>query len=208
MTSVIDGVRIGVTSKGKKEEAKRTKTALLRFFEANAWGNQDGSLWVFEHDGLPVAMIELWARGKSHRWGHTMLAISSDGLTGKAANNRWKPASGSGVVFKPVPKAKKPISNTNLRKAQMRQLARRFKADNGEPPKASDAVNFRLLTEPIHRYRGGDVEDGAIFAFVRGETNPEAPSSCRVAMKNGSLASCDVPATNSWPISTRARSGG
>ena len=54
----------------------------------------------------------------------------------------------------------------------MRNIARRF-TTNIEDPGQNDKQQFRLLTEPIHRYQGGDIQDGAIFAFVRGASNSE-----------------------------------
>ena len=176
MTQIIDGVRLEVTTDGQKKPSKRKKHALLRTIETsrNFGGSEDGSLWLFEHDGLPIAMVELWARNDSHNWGHTMLAVSSGKITGQVgSNNRWTPVPGRGVTFKAVPNAGKPRPQAKLRKAQMRQISRRFET-NIEDPGQSDNQTFRLLTEPIHRYSGGDVEDGAIFAFVRGESNAEA----------------------------------
>lgn len=173
MKSMIDGVRIEVTLRGRKEAAKLKETALLRTIETKGWGNEDGSLWVFEHDGFPVAMVELFARSKSSRWGHTMLAVSSDNLTGKVGDQRWTPASGNGVLFKPLPKAGKPGAKPRSRTIQMRQHARQFTVQPGVSV-PNDVIKYRLLPQPVHRYKGHDVEDGAVFAFVRGESNPEA----------------------------------
>ena len=163
MTAMIDGVQMKVTSEERTEEATRKETALLRTIETKLSGFEDGSIWLFEHKGLPVAMVELWTSRKNPSWGHTLLAVTSDELTGTVGGNVWSPEAGNGVVFKPIPEADAPRSTPRLRKIQMRQYSRRFKVQE-----------FRLLTEPIHRYAGGDVEDGGIFAFVKGEANPEA----------------------------------
>lgn len=175
MAAVIDGVQLQVTSKGRKEDAKRIEHALLRTIETtkNAVGrSEDGSLWLFEHGGVPVAIVELWATSGSHNWGHTLLAVTSDRLGGTAGSSRWSPQPNSGVTFKRLPKTSSPSAKSRLRQVQMRQIARRFKT-NIEDPGRNDKQQFRLLSEPIHRYKGGDVDDGGIFAFVRGESNAE-----------------------------------
>jgi hypothetical protein len=54
----------------------------------------------------------------------------------------------------------------------MRDISRRFTARLTHPQKGSTAL--RLLTQPVYRYEqaGGDVLDGALFAFGQG-TDPE-----------------------------------
>lgn len=164
MTAMIGGVQVDVVSEGETAEAKRKEASLLRTIDTKLSGLEDGSIWVFQHNGLPVAMVELWASRKTaNHWGHTMLAVTSKEIVAKADGHRWAPKKGNGVAFKPLPMADAPQARPRLRKAQMRQYSRRFKVGK-----------YRMLTEPIHRYQGGDVEDGGIFAFVRGQSNPEA----------------------------------
>ena len=195
MTSMIDGVRIDVDVDGKLQAAKREPKALLRTIDISRKnsGKEDGSLWLWSHDGMPVAMVELWAMNDSHNWGHTMLAVCQRELRGRAAPLTWIPRPQNGIRFKKVPKAGKPHGRPFGRKSQMRNIARRFKT-NIEDPGQSNKQQFRLLTEPIHRYKGGDVEDGAIFAFVRGATNPEALlfNPVRVTEQMGSIEPSQV----------------
>ena len=170
-----DAVTIEIDRDGNTVEAKRTAQALLRSIELGRRqsGKEDGSLWLWSHEGLPVALVELWAINDSHKWGHTMLAVSQERLRGIAKDTIWRPKAGNGVVFKPVPHSGEPHPKSFARKTQMRRMSRRFAA-NIEDPGRDDRQQFRLLPEPIHRYQGADVQDGAIFAFVRGTSNPEA----------------------------------
>ena len=176
MTSMIDRLKIEVEVDGKMQAAKRHPKALLRTIDRarKTSGNEDGSLWLWSHDGLPVAMVELWATTNigDHNWGHTMLAVSQNDIHGIAESRKWTPKSGMGVKFETVPKGGKPHKKAFGRKIQMRNIARRFTA-NIEDPGRNNRQQFRLMPEPIHRYQGGEIQDGAIFAFVRGTSNPE-----------------------------------
>ena len=157
MASVIDGVQLEVTTKGRKEKAKRIEHALLRTIETSkdvVGRSEDGSLWLFEHGGLPVAIVELWATSGSHNWGHTLLAVTRERLGGMAGGNRWTPGANAGVAFEPVPKASPPRPKPNLRQVQMRQISRRFKT-NIEDPGRNDSQQFRLIAGGTVGYRFG-----------------------------------------------------
>ncbi len=175
MTSMIDEVSIEVEMDGEMHEAKRQPKALLRSIDLTRGSsrNEDGSLWLWSLDGVPVALVELHARNDSHVWGHTMLAVSRNRMKGVAKSNQWRPQRGTGVSFEPVPKTEKPHKKGFGRKVQMRNIARRIKT-NIEDPGQQDKQQFRLMPEPIYRYQGREIQDGAIFAFVRGASNPEA----------------------------------
>ncbi|MCG8649194.1 MAG: hypothetical protein MI861_05140, partial [Pirellulales bacterium] len=78
-----------------------------------------------------------------------------------------------GIEPKRIPNAANPMQIPNRRLAQMRGLARRFKASY--PPGIGDGQgSFRLLAQPVYRYnsKSHNIIDGAVFTFVMG-TDPE-----------------------------------
>ncbi len=171
MTSMIDQVSVFVVNDGKQAKAKRPDHALLRTIDnANTISTEDGSLWLWTHEGLPVALVELHARARSSRWGFAMLNATNQKIEADVGTRKWTPPEKSGVIFTEVPEADPPKDSVAIRKVQMRAIARRFTTNIVY---REDRQQFRLLTEPIFRYKGNGIADGAIFAFVRGESNPE-----------------------------------
>jgi hypothetical protein len=152
-------------------DAKMIAAPVLRTIDSAKLNKraEDGSLWIWTHHGLPVAIVELFAAGQSHRWGHAMILTSSEEVTATRGQKVWRPQ--GEFKFNSIPGAGMPSMKAAVRRIQSRRLARRFSAHIVD---GNDRQPFRLLPEPVYRYDGESGEDGAIYAFVRGETNPEA----------------------------------
>ncbi len=129
-------------------------------------------LWQDKH-GRPAAIVQVFiAGGTKDLWLHEFQSLRSTPFEVKlGAASIWNPRRG-GVELKPLEGAPVPAGTKPGRLSQMRQLAKRFAAqdefeDNGR-------WELRLLATPLHRYDAhAEVLDGAIFAFAHG-TDPEA----------------------------------
>ncbi len=144
---------------------------VLRF--TNTVGaTRDGAifLWLDEGDRPAVAAQVFVKRDGS--WTHEFTSLSPGPVVGKTPGAPdWRPTR-AGVEFKPVPDAPKPADTPEQRLRQMQELAREFAAEDLFREKSWQPL--RLLTRPFARYGkpGGEVLDGALFAYVL-TTDPE-----------------------------------
>ena len=170
MTAMVEAITVEVFEDGERVEATKSEFPVLRTIDSarTRGGREDGSLWVWTHHGLPVAVVELFARDNSNVWGHSMILTSTKEVRSSRGQRIWAPQ--GEFSFEPIPGAAKPRGRSVVRRVQSRNLARRFSAYIVDQ---TDRRQFRLLQEPVFRYRGEDVDDGAIYAFVRGESNAE-----------------------------------
>jgi hypothetical protein len=136
-------------------------------------GLLDATVWRLGEDGRPRALVtlELSQRDEDHILTYEFLSLSADPFA--VSGNpyvRWRPT-GTDLEFQELPRAPQPAATEQARLLQLKQMARRFTA---EQLYAGQNNELRLLPQPLHRYRPSDSEraDGAVFAFVFG-TNPE-----------------------------------
>lgn len=132
----------------------------------------DVYLWTYE--GRPEVVASLTSVYGTRRKMETEIHSLSTGQPlflqdGKVV---WEPSS-PGVEWKPVPGGPKPGSTAAARLHQMRTLAAQFSV---LAEYDSDKWGLRLLRAPVYRYRSEEqqVLDGALFAFAKGGTDPEA----------------------------------
>ena len=128
-------------------------------------------LYVFEGRPLAAACLYPWEK----RLIHDFEAISRGQIVARQGGQVvWQPQV-SGVNFAKIPDAPPPADTPAQRLRQMKSLAAQFQsAMLGWKADSTDREELRLLTKPLYRYepKGGNVIDGAVFAFVMG-TDPE-----------------------------------
>lgn len=139
-------------------------------------GHHHGTLWVWGRTGRPSAIIELFTLNFSDQidgWpGNVVHSLAAEPLISEGGRRwNWRPQQ-PGFTLQPVNDAPVPAVTKNHRRQQMRNLARRFSANetmNG------DRTELRLLTSPVWLYDALDegIIEGGLFAFVHGGTNPE-----------------------------------
>lgn len=144
-----------------------------------------GAAFVWTSDGRPEVVGAIWSVNSTDDPTQRRLSHEFHSLSTVPIHSRHEPRVGQrgpvpdwtanepGVELRPIPDAPPPVQSPSLRLTQLRQLARRFEASF--PPELADGQgSFRLLAQPIHRYRSERhrIIDGAIFAYVMG-TDPE-----------------------------------
>lgn len=136
---------------------------------------EDGTLWGFgTPDQRPQVLVTCYTKNaKQGRWIHAITSLSKQPLELKFDGDIvWNPKQ-SELKMAPIPDADQPLGSARLRMAQMRKLARRFKAHHFWDPNNS-RFELRLLTGHVSRYtdKSRGVIDGTIFLFAR-NINPE-----------------------------------
>lgn len=135
----------------------------------------DGTLFLWtDRADRPVAIVQVFiAANTKDLWLHEFQSLSTRPFeVRRGADSVWTPRRG-GIGLKALADAPVPAGTKPARLTQMRQLAKRFEAQDDF--EGTSRWELRLLATPLHRY-GQDndtVVDGAIFAFAHG-TDPEA----------------------------------
>ena len=153
-------------------EAKLIKGAVHQFKDVER-NHFLGTVWAWGRVGRPIAMLELYTDGKRDRYDHAFVSTTTQTFTAKRKGKLlWTPKI-AGVSPKTIPKAPQPATKKDQRLAQMKKIARRFKAHEFWDPN-NTRYDLRLLTRPIHRYSDpkSGMLDGGVFIFTHG-TNPE-----------------------------------
>jgi hypothetical protein len=143
-------------------------------------GPEGGAIMViWPHNGRPLATAGIfqWKGKICHEFdslsrGNKLIARDKDRVI-------WSPAA-AGVEFKRVPSAAEPAKTAAARLLQMKDIASQFRATfTGWGRDETYQEELRLLPTPVYRYEltqpdepGGDLVDGALFAYVQG-TDPE-----------------------------------
>ena len=138
-------------------------------------GHYYGTTWVWGEKGRPAAIIEMYTTQLEktiNRWpGNVVHSLSTEPLRADGTKWNWAPDQPG---FKPqgLIGAPSPAATKNLRRLQMRGLAKQFTSH--ETWKGNRA-ELRLLPTPIWLYESADdgILEGGLFAFVHGGTNPE-----------------------------------
>jgi len=161
-------LRLTITSTG--QDVKMVAEPIFRFNDP-ARLTTDGTLWIWDHESQPLAILSLFREPKETlSWSYELVQLADTPIrvTGRPEWS-WQPLrrNGGWVTVDGPP----PAGAESRRLTQFKQLARRFSASevlNGED------YRLRLLPNPVYRYaRPADgVVDGAIVLFAYG-TNPE-----------------------------------
>jgi hypothetical protein len=135
----------------------------------------DAGVWRLGAEGRPTALVtvEIYREpAGSSVVAYEFLSLSEArfALKHRTRKIRWD-ATASALSLNDLPGAPKPAATAAERLVQLRQLARRFAA---QERLKNESIECRLLTQPIDRYQSAadKIVDGAIFAYANG-TNPE-----------------------------------
>ena len=163
-------------------DAARTKKAVFgsepiyRWTNASRANGQVGAMFVWTFDARPVALGGIFSNPEGDRRVimHEFHALGPLRLFPrlKDSEHEWFPA--AAVPLLPLPDAPAPEPSATRRARQMRDLAGEFTARTVDDLGAR--WQLRLLPRPLYRYdgAGGDLIEGAIFAFVSDAgTDPE-----------------------------------
>jgi hypothetical protein len=137
-------------------------------------GVLDATVWRLGETGRPKAVVTLEIYIVDQ--GSPLLTYEFVSLTPQkfdmtsARRVRWMPHS-TDLVMEALANAPPPADTPRERLLQMRELARRFTA---EEKLGEQKIELRLLSQPIDRYddAAANIRDGAAFVFANG-TNPE-----------------------------------
>jgi len=167
-------------SEESRSKAGASTNYVLRSEPLLRWDNPvskvpDGTLFLWtDKASRPIAIVQVFiAANTKDLWLHEFQSLSSQPFEVRRGDDSvWTPRRG-GIGLKPLPEAPAPAATKPARLTQMRQLAKRFEAQDDFEGKSR--WELRLLATPLHRYgqEGDAVVDGAIFAFAHG-TDPEA----------------------------------
>ncbi len=160
----------------------RTKKAeigsepIYRWTNASRANGQSGAMFVWTFEGRPVAVGGIFSNPEDDRRVimHEFHALGPLRLFPrmKDSQHEWLP--GASVPLLPLPDAPAPEPTAARRTRQMRDLAGEFTARTVDD--LGGRWKLRLLPRPLYRYEGtgGDLIEGAIFAFVSDAgTDPE-----------------------------------
>ncbi|HUY91559.1 MAG TPA: hypothetical protein VMV10_22655 [Pirellulales bacterium] len=140
----------------------------------NARGSEDGATVLYIHEGRPLAVACFYPwDGQLPRDFSVLARVPIVARYGGAVV--WHPQR-TEVELAGIPAAPPPESNKPQRLRQMKSLAEQFGSTMlGWRADDSDREELRLLPRPLYRYEttGGEVIDGAVFAFVMG-ADPES----------------------------------
>jgi hypothetical protein len=143
------------------------------------WTNAErfmGAVYLWTRDGRPEVIGCIGSERLDsgvHRVFHEFHALTVEPIapTDVAGGIRRWAAEKPGVTLARVPGAPEPAASEPLRLVQMRTLARGFRAWMKDGMENSE---LRLLPQPLHRYKGAGVVDGAVFSYVWTKgTDPE-----------------------------------
>ena len=133
------------------------------------------TLWIWEHDGQPVALgkVEAYRRKDGTKWLYCFASASTGLVDGKWPDGRRFEAQKPGVEWA-VLDATAPKDTTAARVRHMKELFGRFTATvRDDVLKTSDEL--RPLARPLHEYsstRHG-VAHGVLCGFAANGTNPD-----------------------------------
>lgn len=174
--SVADYQMTAPGPRGESLEVRRIEQPLLR------WDNPvsnvpDGTLFLWtDRQARPVAIVQVFiAAGTDDLWLHEFQSLLDGPFELRRTDQSvWKPGR-AGIAWRPLPDSPAPVDSKAGRLTQMRQLAKRFSAEDDFEGKSR--WELRLMPTPLHRYGGADndstILDGGLFAYAHG-TDPEA----------------------------------
>jgi hypothetical protein len=151
-----------------------TPKPIHKYTHPNGLKGTHGALFVWAHQGRPEVVGSIWSYeigGGKRNVVHEFHSLSLRPLAPvRIGDQAWSPKV-AGITMEPFPRDPPPVSNSRLRLAQMRSLAREFR---GFSRLESKEVPLRLLPQPLFRYSidAPQVIDGAVFGLFN-DWDPE-----------------------------------
>jgi len=168
MRRIAERVQVTVQINEQMKQISLVDTSLLRFSDPTR-ELHDATVWAWGTDGRPACLLTVELYGDSSHF--ELISLTDVKVAATAGDRKWNPQS-AGLTMQRMSDWPKPVKETPLRLAQMKELLGKLSAHeirvNGK------RFELRLLAKPIHRYSAPteQVLDGAIFVFANG-TNPE-----------------------------------
>jgi hypothetical protein len=133
------------------------------------------TLWVWEDDGLPVALgkVEAYQRKEGMKWLYCFASVSTGLVEAKWSDGRLFQARKPGLQWTTI-QGPAPQETTAGRRRQMKELFLRFTATTrGGVSTTSDEL--RPLARPLHEYSAPKqgVVQGIMCGFAANGTNPD-----------------------------------
>lgn len=154
----------------RKRLAKLRHDPLFRYSDQTQ-GYVDAAVWLWEVDGVPVALAKVEDWKPKGLWQYCVVSLSPELIhVARPAQQDWE-SSEPRMKFQPIPKGPEPAKTPVRRLLQMKALSRQF-AGTFRPKQQP----LRPLPRPIHRYShpSSGVTDACIFSFAINGTNPTA----------------------------------
>jgi len=159
---------------GGKRKLSLHKKPLLSYTNPASGRDSHGQFFAWMDEGRPAVIGTIWSKlnkagGDTRRIIHSLHTLTSEPLHDVLrGEDFWFPKKQQ-VISTLLEGASKPAKSEGLRLAQMRKLAREFKAVEMKKRETGDKVPhaLRLQAEPILRFKSPSkgIEDGALFAF-------------------------------------------
>jgi hypothetical protein len=168
-----ESVKVSALVDGTARDLELVLQPVLRFGDIPR-ANDKGSVWIWQREGRPQAIMELYRGADGRSWVHVVHSLSADALRadfGPGAPT-WNPPA-AGIKWNTLPDAPVPADRPAVRARQIKELAQKFTAHEFWDPNNS-RYELRLLVQPVHKYTGAAANpvDGAVFLLCH-ETNPE-----------------------------------
>ncbi len=168
-----ESVKVSALLEGTSQELDLVPQPVLRFGDIPR-ANDKGSVWIWQRDGRPQAIMELYRGADGRSWAYVVHSLSDEALRAEfgAGAPTWNPPA-AGIKWATLPEAPAPADRPLVRARQIKDLSQKFTAHEFWDPNNS-RYELRLLVQPVHKYTGAASSpvDGAVFLLCH-ETNPE-----------------------------------
>jgi hypothetical protein len=181
----------------KQRKLELRREPVMRFTSPE---DRHGELYVWTYQGRAEVIGGFWSRPLPQRplvrLIHEFSSLAEQPLlAGRPGASRWEPQE-AGIRLAFVPDAPEPANSAVRRLAQMRELARRYRAYIRNRDRTWE---LRLLPQPLYRYEQNDnaapVVDGAVFVYAwTAATDPEVLLEIEARRTNSGLAWYYAPA--------------
>lgn len=157
----------------ERRVAQLADEPVLRYTD-NTRRQDDGTVWIWQYGGRPVAVIGIEfypKRSREPKWLYEVVSLSPERIALERGQKTIWTARSPGLQRHVLEDAPQPAEKPTDRLRQMKQLLQRFTAY--ERAETEGRIELRLMAQPLARYHDEATGDGgAIFAFANG-TNPE-----------------------------------
>ena len=168
-----ESIKLETVAGGDRHELAMLEQPVLRFGDIPR-ANDKGSVWIWQADDRPQAIMELYRGTDGRSWVYVIHSLSAEKISGDfgADAPHWS-TEGPGTAWNDFAEAPAPAQRPNVRARQIKDLAQKFTAHEFWDPNNS-RYELRLLIQPVHKYSRPDAGllDGAVFLICH-ENNPE-----------------------------------
>jgi hypothetical protein len=169
-----EGVQVSVAAGGRTTKAAVHGTPLMKYTDVPR-PIEMATLWVWEDDGLPVALgkVEAYRRKEGTKWLYCFASVSTGLVEAKWPDGRLFQARKPGLEWATI-KGPAPQETAAGRRRQMKELFLRFSATT-RGGVSTTSEELRPLARPLHEYSSPKqgVVQGVLCGFAANGTNPD-----------------------------------